>query len=1363
VADGKRYSVDIVLNLQTGEVLRGQKDVDRATAQMAANISKSTEAANRSRVSSTDKAEREVQRIREQTRRQGETQERLMERSNKVLNDARVRYARQSANEIIRSLDREKQAADRNALGISVTFKQLFGANFLGSLAARAVGSFISELRQIPAEAARISAETQNAFKGLESIAAFKGIDEQEARRAVQNLRFVRGGIISVGEAATGLKNLLATGFSLPQAITLMERFSDASAFGKQQALSYGDAIRSATEGVKNQNSVLVDNAGITKNLSVILKERGFRLEDLSDKTKGAAARQALYNGLLVESAAQVGDADKVMQSYTGAVAGNDQAYEGLLRQIGDLITRNPVVLKSLELQSNEYRRLTKEIQNADKDQQSFFVTLLKGWELAKVNTINTVEAIGNAFEVVLRGMALFGGSIAGIVTAAVEAQVNAVIRGVNLMLGALDHPAIRALGAVSGVSAIPEGARIPEADLGGAANVQRMRSEIDSITAAYGRLNATIARSATNRRALFAAGGTGGGEMGWDIFDSRTRGRRPPGDTTDTTSPGGGTGRGRKAPAIRDEEDRFNLSEMRQIAEWFKGQTGRMLSYRAGQTPLHNRRGWDHRNAADVHLNPASSEGRLFMDYLRERGIPFTPSTGREPWSTGPHIHVGQRSQRFGANVRSRAVTRSRDEAGLTLVRDAQGQIVLPDVIRREGRPEGATSQLIPADAVARFVNRALDIRARQNAQPVEAGLVGGAGVAGADALFKTDRTTTTYGRAVEEMYDRQMAREQELHDRQRNFIHEIELIRREADNERLERGLEIVADLERAEGRLRNLRSEAADDQLSEQRRLLRVRNEEIELIERLTALQDESVTMGANAGLRQQVVLLEELNALRRADVDAIEDQIRAQVRLGDQTIFHADRANASVLEFLASQRSVTEVIADARIGVIQSTFDFIDRGLDKWTSKLGVIGGLVKDLISGFARIALSQLFAAQGGLGGGQQSGGGFNLGNILGGIFGRSGPGGTPLFNGSAGSGLGFTPSGGASIFRELAGPNIAPPVSASGGGGGQIFSAATQTMRFGDLFRGIGFGMKPGTGGPMAAMLPLLAASAGAQLGGGGIGSVIGGAGGLLAGIGLTAAPTFLAKSFLAPLFSNPFTAIAGGALVVGSLIMRRNAARRRDETLRGQINNDTGAAIWDLIRQAQQGQLGLRDARTAFDEVMRRYDQSISQIRDSKTKRIAIATRSHYTALWPTLERAAREADAVRARDESNRMNMRATYDVPISVLSGTLTGLSGGANIPPAASMPALPPTPSLPTFTAPTPSFSAPAFHAPAAGGSGASGGNLAPIHIAVHNEAVIDDQGMIRIVTTAMEQGAGRRVIIETSESRVRLSALRAPV
>ena len=101
----------------------------------------------------------------------------------------------------------------------------------------------------------------QNAMLGLQSVAKFKGIDPDAATNSIKNLDIVKSGLISVTDAGTALKNLLSTGFSLEESIELMKRFGDAAAFNRQSSLTFGYAIASATEGIKNGNSVLVDNA----------------------------------------------------------------------------------------------------------------------------------------------------------------------------------------------------------------------------------------------------------------------------------------------------------------------------------------------------------------------------------------------------------------------------------------------------------------------------------------------------------------------------------------------------------------------------------------------------------------------------------------------------------------------------------------------------------------------------------------------------------------------------------------------------------------------------------------------------------------------------------------------------------------------------------------------------------------------------------------------------------------------------------------------------------------------------------------------------------------------------------------------
>ncbi|MBJ8343935.1 hypothetical protein [Antrihabitans sp. YC2-6] len=175
-----------------------------------------------------------------------------------------------------------------------------------------------------------------SALTGLNSVARAFGVDQTRAKRAAQDL--AKDGLMSVTEAATGLKNLLASNFSLDQAITLMGRFKDSAAFGRQSALGFGQAVASATEGIKNGNSILVDNAGVTKNLSVILQEAGFSQQDVMRATSDAGVRMALYNGILKETNPQVGDAARLASQFSGEQAKAGAATLTLRQKIGSAL-----------------------------------------------------------------------------------------------------------------------------------------------------------------------------------------------------------------------------------------------------------------------------------------------------------------------------------------------------------------------------------------------------------------------------------------------------------------------------------------------------------------------------------------------------------------------------------------------------------------------------------------------------------------------------------------------------------------------------------------------------------------------------------------------------------------------------------------------------------------------------------------------------------------------------------------------------------------------------------------------------------------------------------------------------------------
>jgi hypothetical protein len=91
---------------------------------------------------------------------------------------------------------------------------------------------------------------------------------------------------------------------------------------------------------------------------------------------------------------------------------------------------------------------------------------------------------------------------------------------------------------------------------------------------------------------------------------------------------------------------------DVARLQQFFLARFGRPLPISAlGQTPLHDRMGFDHRNALDVAVHPDSPEGRVLMEHLRQAGIPFIAAWGAIPGATsGAHIHVGQPSPRFTA-----------------------------------------------------------------------------------------------------------------------------------------------------------------------------------------------------------------------------------------------------------------------------------------------------------------------------------------------------------------------------------------------------------------------------------------------------------------------------------------------------------------------------------------------------------------------------------------------------------------------------------------------------------------------------------------------------------------------------------------
>jgi hypothetical protein len=93
-----------------------------------------------------------------------------------------------------------------------------------------------------------------------------------------------------------------------------------------------------------------------------------------------------------------------------------------------------------------------------------------------------------------------------------------------------------------------------------------------------------------------------------------------------------------------------WSQQDLGALARAFRQQFNQELPISAlGQTPTHDRLGFNHHQRMDVAVQPDSLEGQWVMEYLQDQGIPYIAFRGRVAGcATGAHIHVGLPSPRL-------------------------------------------------------------------------------------------------------------------------------------------------------------------------------------------------------------------------------------------------------------------------------------------------------------------------------------------------------------------------------------------------------------------------------------------------------------------------------------------------------------------------------------------------------------------------------------------------------------------------------------------------------------------------------------------------------------------------------------------
>lgn len=213
--------------------------------------------------------------------------------------------------------------------------------NVLGKLTGVIGSAFaVGKIVQFGKESSQAARDLTDALVGLRSVVDGNGRSFSDAQAFIDE--FTADGLVPATNAVAAYKNLLQRGYDDSQIKSVMNALKDASAYGRQSSYTMGEAVQSATEGLKNENSVLVDNAGVTKNVAKMWEDYAKSIGTTAANLTQQQKIQAEVTGILEESKFQTGDAAKVAGTLSGQLQQLSFNFNNLKVAIGNAI--NPIL-----------------------------------------------------------------------------------------------------------------------------------------------------------------------------------------------------------------------------------------------------------------------------------------------------------------------------------------------------------------------------------------------------------------------------------------------------------------------------------------------------------------------------------------------------------------------------------------------------------------------------------------------------------------------------------------------------------------------------------------------------------------------------------------------------------------------------------------------------------------------------------------------------------------------------------------------------------------------------------------------------------------------------------------------------------
>ncbi|MBL4835734.1 MAG: hypothetical protein JKY26_17425 [Pseudomonas sp.] len=256
-----------------------------------------------------------------------------------------MRQARNTFNRELRGINTDLVGTEARMARMAPAVNDSFGS--IGPIIARgvsmaslaivgAVAGATYAMFRFAADSKQVVMAHQASFRGLESVANHAGVGIGRAMAEAEKLS--ADGLMTVADASRALQNLLSRGYDVDEAVATIDRLKDAAAFNRQATLGMSEAVVTATEGLKNENSILVDNAGVTKNVSKMWEEYAKTIGTTRDNLTQSQKIQAEVLGIMKETTAQIGNAEKASVGLMGSQTRLDKSSYDLKVTIGTIL-----------------------------------------------------------------------------------------------------------------------------------------------------------------------------------------------------------------------------------------------------------------------------------------------------------------------------------------------------------------------------------------------------------------------------------------------------------------------------------------------------------------------------------------------------------------------------------------------------------------------------------------------------------------------------------------------------------------------------------------------------------------------------------------------------------------------------------------------------------------------------------------------------------------------------------------------------------------------------------------------------------------------------------------------------------------